>query len=175
MVTGWGQLPAGCLPEDDLQTGFRNDVVRQGATRSFAGRVLLVDDVREDVEVLAELLEPLQASIAGAESVEGALAMVDEQVVDLVVTDLNLPGASGLDLARDLRGRLDAPAVIVMTGSDRAEDRVTAFQLGAVAYLKKPIDVEQLIGLAREILRSRSAEPTAVPAAEKANAPSGAR
>ncbi len=44
-----------------------------------------------------------------------------------------------------------------MTGSQRHTDRAEAFEVGAVAYLQKPIDVAHLIGLAREILRSRAA------------------
>jgi len=84
--------------------------------------------------------------------------MLDKQVVDLVVTDLNMPGASGLDLTRELRKRHDVPAVIFLTGSISARDKVEALQLGASAYLQKPVDVEHLIRVAREILASRRAE-----------------
>jgi CheY-like chemotaxis protein len=135
--------------------GCRNHTGQQILPRSFAGRVLLVDDMQEDAELLAELLEPLGASIVVAQSVEAALKILDKQIVDLVVTDLNMPVASGLDLAREIRTRHDAPAVIFVTGSQCADDKVAAFQLGALAYLQKPVDVGQLIGLARDILRSR--------------------
>jgi CheY-like chemotaxis protein len=126
--------------------------------RPFAGRVLLVDDMHEDAALLALLLAPLKASVVVARSAEEALAIIDKQVVDLVVTDLNMPGASGLDLARELLRRQDVPAVIFVTGSQIAGDKITAFELGAVAYMQKPVDVERLIGLAREVLRSRCAE-----------------
>jgi DNA-binding response OmpR family regulator len=128
----------------------------------------------EDAELLAELLAPLETSIVVAQSAEEALRILDEQSVDLVVTDLNMPGASGLDLARDLRRRHDAPAVIFVTASQRAEDKVAAFELGALAYLKKPVDVVQLIELARESLRSRCAERT-TDATIGNTKPSGAR
>ena len=68
-----------------------------------------------------------------------------------------MPGASGLDLVRELRKRRDVPPVIFMTGSTSASDEVAAFELGAVAYLRKPVDVGHLIELGREILRSRCA------------------
>jgi DNA-binding response OmpR family regulator len=61
-----------------------------------------------------------------------------------------------------------------MPGSLRAEDEVAAFELGALAYLHQPVDVEQLIGLAREILRSRCAERTTDAAIGNASTPSGA-
>jgi CheY-like chemotaxis protein len=134
--------------------------VGQVLPRPLVGCVLLVDDTSDDLALLAALLAPLEAAIVVARSGEEALAMVDQQAVDLVVTDLNMPGMSGLDLARQLRGRLDAPAVIFLTGSERAVDKVTAMGLGAAAYLRKPVDVEHLIGLAREILRVRRAKRT---------------
>jgi len=121
-----------------------------------AGRVLLVDDMHDDARLLAQLLAPLDANVLVARSAAEAIGILDNETVDLVVTDLNMPDVSGLDLAREVRGRLDVPAVIFMTGSQRPTDRAAAFELGAVAYLQKPIDVAHLIGLAREILRERA-------------------
>jgi len=138
----------------------RIDMEPQIPGSPFAGRVLLVDDMHDDVELLAILLAPLDASVVIAGSAKEALAILDEQIVDLVVTDLNMPGKSGLDLVREVGARSDVPAVIFMTGSQLAADRIAAFALGAVAYLKKPVDVAQLIGLARAILRSRCAART---------------
>jgi DNA-binding response OmpR family regulator len=132
-----------------------NHVEPNVVTDRVAGHVMLVDDDYEDALLLASLLAPLDATILVARSAEEALATLDKQLVDLVVTDLNMPGASGLDLVRELRRRHGAPAVIFMTGSQRVEDRVAALELGALAYLQKPIDVKQLIGLAREILVAR--------------------
>jgi CheY-like chemotaxis protein len=140
--------------------GSRNGLGLRIPARPFAGCVLIVDDIDEDAALLAVLLEPLEASVVVARSVEEALAMLDMLVVDLVITDLNMPAASGLDLARELRRRHDPPAVIFTTGSQCAGDRVAAFELGAVAYLQKPVEVGYLIELAREILHSRCAART---------------
>jgi CheY-like chemotaxis protein len=138
--------------------GSRNDLQSRVLVRHLAGHVLLVDDMREDSLLLASMLTPLDTNVMIAQSTAEALAMLDKQVVDLVVTDLNMPGASGLDLTRELRKRHDVPAVIFLTGSISARDKVEALQLGAVAYLQKPVDLEHLIRLAREILGSRRAE-----------------
>jgi DNA-binding response OmpR family regulator len=143
--------------------------------RPVAGGVLLVDDMLETAQLLAYLLAPLKTTVTVAGSAEEALTILDNEVVDLVVTDLNMPGTSGLELARELRTRRDVPAVIFMTGSQLAGDRIAAFALGAVAYLQKPVDVAHLIGLAREILRSRKAERTSGAANENANTKSGTR
>ena len=132
---------------------LRDDTGQPVLTRPLVGRVVVVDDMYEDAVLLAQLLEPLEATIAVARSAGEALTIVDTQVVDLVVTDLNMPGGSGLDLTRRLRRLRDIPAVIFVTGSTCAADKVTAFELGAAAYLQKPVDVPYLIGLAKEILR----------------------
>jgi CheY-like chemotaxis protein len=142
---------------DDLTStrvkGSRDEGGRRVSSRPLVGRVLVVDDMYDDAILLAQLLEPLDATIAVARSAAEALTMVDTQLVDLVVTDLNMPGGSGLDLTRQLRRLRDIPAVIFLTGSTCAAHKITAFELGAAAYLQKPVDVEYLIGLAKEILR----------------------
>jgi len=142
---------------DDLTStrvkGSRDEGGQPVLPRPLIGRVVVVDDMYDDAILLAELLAPLDATIAVARSAGEALTMVDTQVVDLLVTDLNMPGGSGLDLTRELRRLRDIPAVIFLTASTCAADKVTAFELGAVAYLQKPVDVEYLIGLAKEIIR----------------------
>ncbi len=148
-----------------------NDTEPPGLARRLAGHVLIVDDVHEDALLLAALLTPLETNVMIAGSTAEALAMVDKQVVDLVVTDLNMPGRSGLDLTRELRKRHDVPAVIFLTGSVSANDKVEAFELGATAYLQKPVDVEHLLRLAREILGSRCAEQASDAAVEDDNTP----
>jgi CheY-like chemotaxis protein len=153
------QEPAeGAVSTSAIVDGSRADLEPSVMARHLAGHVLLVDDMHEDSLLLADLLIPLDTNVMVARSTPEALAMLDEQVVDLVVTDLNMPGASGLDLTRELRKRHDVPAVIFLTGSISARDKVEALQLGASAYLQKPVDVEHLIRLAREILASRRAE-----------------
>jgi two-component system response regulator TctD len=135
--------------------------------------VLVVDDIYDDAVLLAGLLAPLNASVVVAGSAGEALTMVDAQVVDLVVTDLNMPGGSGLDLMRNLRRRRHIPAVIFLTGSTSAADKVNAFELGAAAYLQKPVDCGYLIGLAQEILRVRRVQRMNALAAETQGARRG--
>jgi len=127
-----------------------------GLVRPVAGRVLLVDDEYEDAVLLSVLLAPLQVEVLVARSTEEALAILKKRDVDLVVTDLNMPGASGLDLARALLQLHPVPAVIFMTGSQIILERRAAYELGAVAYLQKPVNVGRLISLAQGILYSRS-------------------
>ena len=107
----------GALLTSATVDGSSNDLQPPVLARHLAGHVLLVDDVHDDSLLLADLLTPLETNVMVARSTAEALAVLDKQVVDLVVTDLNMPGASGLDLTREVRKRHDIPAVIFLTGS----------------------------------------------------------
>jgi CheY-like chemotaxis protein len=157
----------------ELVKESRNGPGAQGAPQ-WAGRVLLVDDVYEDAALLAVLLAPLEATVLVARSAEEALRIVDERLVDLVVTDLNMPDASGLDLTRELGERDDAPVVVVLSGTQCAQDEASALELGAVACLRKPVDVDRLIKVAREILLDRRSMQTGSPAIDSLDRSSGA-
>jgi DNA-binding NtrC family response regulator len=99
----------------------------------------------------------LGIDVVPAASAEEALRLLARQPVDLVVTDLTLPGASGLDLTRALRQRAEAIPVVVMTGSSSISHAIEALKNGAHDYLQKPVDPARLISLVREIVRSAEA------------------
>jgi DNA-binding NtrC family response regulator len=120
-------------------------------------RVLVVDDASEDVSTLSTLLEPLDIEVVSAGSAEQAREILQGQLIDAVVTDLNLPGASGLDLTREIRKRDDSMPVILVTGSSSIANAIEAVKLGASDYLQKPVDPSRLISLLRELLNRESA------------------
>jgi two-component system, NtrC family, response regulator AtoC len=95
------------------------------------GRVLLVDDEPDQGALLRAMLVPLGMEVATAESTEQALQLFRRQPVDLVVTDLHLPGASGIDLIRQLREFDTPPAVVLITGEGSVSSAVEALKLGA--------------------------------------------
>jgi DNA-binding NtrC family response regulator len=124
------------------------------ATQPTAGRVLLVDDEPDQVALLRAMLTPLGMEVATAESAEQALQVFRRRPVDLVVTDLHLPGASGIDLIRQLRQVETPPAVVLITGEGSVASAVEALKLGVSDYLQKPIDPMRLVTLVQELLRS---------------------
>src|SRR4051812_18768085 len=119
---------------------------------AVVGRVLLVDDEPDQVALLRAMLTPAGLDVATAESAEQALVTFRRSPVDVVVTDLHLPGASGIDLIRELRQLDTPPAVLVMTGQGSVSSAVEALKLGASDYLQKPIDPMRLVTLLRELL-----------------------
>ena len=118
------------------------------------GRVLLVDDEPDQVALLCAMLTPLGMDVATAESAEQAQNMFHRNPVDVVVTDLNLPGQSGMDLIRALRQAENPPAVVLITGEGSVASAVEALKLGATDYLQKPVDPMRLVTLLQELLRS---------------------
>ncbi|MDM0024172.1 LytR/AlgR family response regulator transcription factor [Variovorax saccharolyticus] len=109
-------------------------------------RTLIVDDeslARSRLRaLLADCNSPPAEVVAEAAHGEGALAQLARARFDLVLLDIHMPGLDGLELARQLRSRPGAPAVVFVTAY--AAHAVTAFELEAVDYLTKPVRAERL-------------------------------
>ncbi|WP_374264139.1 LytR/AlgR family response regulator transcription factor [Zoogloea sp.] len=123
--------------------------------------VLIVDDEAPARERIADLLgdiadtQPTRIAGTAANGVE-ALAVLEREAVDLVLTDIQMPAMDGIELARHL-GRLErAPAVIFTTAYD--EYAVRAFELAAVDYLLKPVRAARL---AEAVAKARRLRPPA--------------
>jgi DNA-binding NtrC family response regulator len=116
--------------------------------------VLLVDDEPDQVALLRAMLIPLGMDVVTAESAEQGLTLFRRTPVDVVVTDLHLPGESGIDLIRQLRQLETPPAVVLITGEGSVASAVEALKLGASDYLQKPVDPMRLVTLLQELLRS---------------------
>jgi DNA-binding NtrC family response regulator len=118
------------------------------------GRVLLVDDEPDQVALLRAMLTPLGMDVTTADSAEQAMGAFRRHPVDVVVTDLHLPGASGIDLIRQLRQVDTPPAAVLITGEGSVASAVEALKLGASDYLQKPVDPMRLVTLLQELLHS---------------------
>jgi signal transduction histidine kinase len=103
-------------------------------------RLLIVDDEPMVLEVLRRLLEEPGRDVATATGPEDALAVVRCTEIDVALIDKNLEGASGLTLARQVKGLQPEAEIILITGYASLETAVEAVQIGAFDYLTKPID-----------------------------------
>jgi DNA-binding NtrC family response regulator len=115
--------------------------------------ILVVDDEAVQRTVLAGFLRKRGFEVRQAASVESGLAEVAARVVDLVLTDLRMPGGGGLDLLEGVRKINPEVPVIVMTAFGTVASAVDAMKRGAADYLTKPIDLEEL-----EVLVGRTLE-----------------
>ncbi len=123
--------------------------------------VLVVDDDQEIRKLLARYLvtQGFRATVAASgREMEECLAV---NRFDLVVLDLMLPDASGLDLCRSLRGRSRIP-IILLTALKEDVDRIIGLEIGADDYLGKPFNPRELVARIRAVLR-RSADREAPP------------
>jgi two-component system nitrogen regulation response regulator GlnG len=90
------------------------------------------------------------------DSAEPALAALRSETPDVLVTDIRMPGLSGLDLLRQLRAAHPQLPVIVMTAHSDLDNAVSAYQSGAFEYLPKPFDVDHAVDLVRRAAESGS-------------------
>ncbi len=122
-------------------------------------KILVVDDDADLRAVVAFALRDAGYLVVEAGDAAGALARTAGELPDLVVLDLNLGGADGLDLIAGLRARDGAPRpVLVLSVRSAEEDLVRALDLGADDYLTKPFSPRTLLARVRAVLRRAGVE-----------------
>jgi len=119
-------------------------------------RLLVVED--EDVAraSLGEVLALLGYDVTAVASAEEVAVLPAQATYDLLLTDFRLPGATGADLARELRARWPALKVILMSGYTEDETVRQSVATGAVRFLQKPFDMDTLARELRAALESSS-------------------
>ena len=117
-------------------------------------RVLIVDDTRLDRTIAREAIESA-GSIEEARSAEEALERLRHEAIDLVLTDLHLPGLSGIDLLARVRAEHPGTDVIVVTAHASVDSAIQALRMGAADYLHKPVRSDELALVVRRTLERR--------------------
>jgi two-component system phosphate regulon response regulator PhoB len=128
----------------------------------MSGKVLLVEDERDVATVLAFNLRAEGLEVIAVESASDAFRALAANKFDLIVLDLMLPDASGLDVCRRLRAEPKTREIPILIASARGEevDRIVGLELGAEDYVVKPYSVREVVLRARKLL-SRHAEASA--------------
>jgi signal transduction histidine kinase len=107
--------------------------------------VLVVDDENGPRQALRMLLKEDYAVLL-APDVPSALAIIKEETIDLIITDIRMPRQSGVDLLRMVKQQNPDIQVIILTGYGQLETATRAVEYGAFAYLEKPFDNEKMLG-----------------------------
>ncbi|HEB75774.1 MAG TPA: sigma-54-dependent Fis family transcriptional regulator [Nitrospirae bacterium] len=118
-------------------------------------RVLIVDDEEVVRASCRRLLEPHGYEVAEAEDAAGALRSMEEAGFDLVLSDLKLPDASGIELLKEIKEAHPETEVILVTGYGTVSTAVEAMKLGAYDYIEKPFRPEELVSLAARAIERR--------------------
>jgi two-component system KDP operon response regulator KdpE len=133
--------------------------------RSLHTRVLMVEDDPNIVDLIRSNLNVRGFDTVVSTDGTRALRLLETEEPDIVLLDLMLPGADGMDLCRQIRER-SGVGIIVISARGGERDKVTALNMGADDYMTKPFGIEELLARITATLRRTR------PAAEPADAPS---
>ncbi len=118
-------------------------------------KILVVEDRDTLRRMLVRSLEQEGYEVHAAASGEEAIELADLAPLDLVLTDLKLPGCSGIDVLAAIRAQQPTTPVVVMTGYGTVETAVEAMKLGAIDFLEKPVDIDALFQLVAALVGGR--------------------
>jgi two-component system, OmpR family, response regulator CpxR len=133
----------------------KNEIYRKFSIET-PSRVLLVDDEREFIQTLSERLGMREIGSAVAYDGESALEMLANDEPDVMLLDLQMPGINGIEVLKRVKETRPEIEVIILTGHGTQKDRDLCMQIGAFAYLEKPVDIEVLsktLSLANDKMR----------------------
>ena len=119
-------------------------------------KILLVDDDVSILLLVSDVLEEKGLEVTAVRSGEEALRRVEEGRFDLILLDIMMKGLSGLEVCRQIRGRVDCP-ILFLSAKDSVKDIVKGLDLGADDYLTKPFSVEELLARLRVTQRRLAA------------------
>jgi len=114
--------------------------------------VLVVDDSPDALELIKRHLSSCGHTIYTADSVQQGVEILRQTAVDLVLTDLNMPEVSGMDLIRHIRDNYKTISIIMVTGYPSIGSAVESVKLGADEYLAKPFTKQELLETVNEVM-----------------------
>ncbi len=118
-------------------------------------KMLVVEDDPDIRNILALFLGEKGFVVKLAESADQALEMLREEPVDLILSDVRMPGMSGIDLLRTVKERDPEIQLVLMSAYSCVRDAVQAIQLGAADYVEKPIDFRRLERVLQTVIEKR--------------------
>lgn len=118
---------------------------------TISPRILIVDDEVEITEILADLLSEEYECLKAA-SAEDALACLREREFQLIISDITMPGMSGLEMIPHIKKLYPQTVVVMISGMQTVESAIGALRLGAFDYLMKPFDLRQVEAVVKRAL-----------------------
>jgi two-component system KDP operon response regulator KdpE len=118
----------------------------------MAERILIVDDETQITRVLRAALSAQAYDVRIANDPQEALLLFEDWAPDLIITDLMMPGISGIEVCREIRKKAATP-IIVLSVRDQERSKVEALDAGADDYVTKPFSIQELLARVRAHLR----------------------
>jgi CheY-like chemotaxis protein len=132
-------------------------MVEPGREDATVRNVLIIEDNRQNLELVQFLLEEAGIRVRSAGDARGARAELERELPDLVLMDMQLPGTDGLELVAELRGdpRFRTLPIVALTAHALRGDRERFLAGGCDGYIPKPIDVSTFALQVESVLRER--------------------
>ncbi len=146
--------------EITIGQGFHKTDIYRKHDFKMPSKILLVDDEREYVQTLSERLLMREMGSAVAYDGQSALNLIHKDDPEVIIVDLKMPGIDGFDVLRKVKESRPDIEVIILTGHGNDADGRRCMEMGAFAYLQKPLDINELsetIKAANEKIRLRKA------------------
>ncbi|KJD45448.1 response regulator transcription factor [Paenibacillus terrae] len=118
-------------------------------------RVLVVEDDPSLLKIVRDLFESESFLTDGAETGDEGYYLAQQNIYDLIILDIMLPGMSGVEIVKKLRAHAMLVPIILLTAKDAVEDRVAGLDIGADDYITKPFAVSELLARTRAVLRRK--------------------
>jgi DNA-binding NtrC family response regulator len=131
--------------------------------------ILIVDDEISYRSLYRDVIESAGFKTKQAASADEAFTLVQNVEPQMIIADVRMPGGSGINLLRKIRDKHFSLPFLLITGYAHVQDAVRAMKLGAVDYLPKPVDLEELVAVIRNVLGIRSTGRQSVIPADKLN------
>lgn len=118
-------------------------------------KILLVDDEKEFLEVMAERLSARGMNVSTADSALEALRQVETETFDAIILDLQMPAMDGIETLKALKQKRPELQIILLTGHATVKKGIEAMKLGAMDFIEKPADVAALTEKIKEAQAQR--------------------
>jgi len=118
--------------------------------------VLIVDDISANRKLIREALTSPEYEFHEADNASDALQVMRNRRADVVITDVRMPGVSGVDLLKELRSEYPSTVVILVTAFGTVESAVEAMKAGARDYITRPLDLDNLASVVQRAAENRS-------------------
>jgi two-component system, OmpR family, copper resistance phosphate regulon response regulator CusR len=120
-------------------------------------RILLIEDETKTLQSLQQGLEENEWTVDSASDGLSGLKLAQQHEYDVIVSDITMPGMSGLELCRQLRAEGLVTPVLLLTALSQTEDKITGFDAGADDYLAKPFEFRELLARIKALTRRQTA------------------
>jgi two-component system response regulator HydG len=129
--------------------------------------ILLVDDSQDMLEVLRRQLNALQYNTFQSTSVTDAIDLLQHARIDLLITDMRMPGLDGMHLVKYAKSNFPDLPVLVITGFPSVSGAVEAVKSGALDYLSKPFTAKELQQAVQQVFRQQAGQPSTEPSPDE--------